>query len=273
MSVQSVKQAYYDQLKAASPIAGSVVTGIAKAVVNSAFPDDFEYYLCSLELVNGITGETEELLVFPVMPDSINISNSHISSITKTLAGTVVLENSTFVPLDIQIAGTFGRKFRMLVGRDKITGTSFLNATFPGVTVLSKALAGKTGEFDKNVKTGYGVTKILEKIYNKSTDILEDGTFYKMFFYNFAFNHHFLVQGMNLTVNQNRESNNMMWNYQLQMKAVAPADQVIDKKAYNKSLGRLLTYDVIQKGLNKTVDYVKDQKNILKNQLLSQNLI
>ena len=271
MSVQSVKNSYYDTLKAASPIAGSVVTGMAKALVHNQFPDDFEYYLCSLELVNGLTNETEELLVFPVMPDNISISNSHISNIEKTLAGVVVLENSTFVPHDIQISGTFGRKFRMLVGRDKITGTSFLNATFPGITVLSKALAGKSGEFDKNVKTGYGVTKILERIFNNSTSIDESGKFYKMFFYNFAFNSHYLVQGTNLTVNQNRDSNNMMWNYSMQMKAVAPAEQVVDKDAFKKSLGQLLTYDIIQRGLNKTVDFVKDQKNILKNQLLSKS--
>jgi hypothetical protein len=52
----------------------NLLATVGRAAIHSQFPDDFEYYLCALELVRTDDSTTEEFLVFPVMPSMISVT-------------------------------------------------------------------------------------------------------------------------------------------------------------------------------------------------------
>ena len=47
---------------------------VGKAGLHSIAPDNFEYYMCSFELLDS-SGETKAFMMFPIMPNSIVYSN------------------------------------------------------------------------------------------------------------------------------------------------------------------------------------------------------
>lgn len=187
---------------------------VGKAAIHAAMPDDFEYYLCSLELVNH-KDERKGFLSFSVMPEQISESYTPIQTMIKTHNAVVTLFNDSFAPVDINIAGTFGRKIRLLLNyKDpwiQTGGKQFLALNF-----------GKVDGVEVGVKTGYGMTKVLQHILNASSKTeAESGKPYYLKFYNYALNTAYLVDVVNYTVNQSMGSN-MIWNYQMTLRAVAP---------------------------------------------------
>lgn len=187
---------------------------VGKAAIHAAMPDDFEYYLCSLELVNH-KDERKGFLSFSVMPEQISESYTPIQTMIKTHNAVVTLFNDSFAPVDINIAGTFGRKIRLLLNyKDpwiQTGGKQFLALNF-----------GKVAGVEVGVKTGYGMTKVLQHILNSSSKTeAESGKPYYLKFYNYALNTAYLVDVVNYTVNQSMGSN-MIWNYQMTLRAVAP---------------------------------------------------
>src|SRR5665213_360627 len=129
-----------------------------RAALNASFPDDIEYYSLTLELVDS-KGITAQLLIFPVMPSNISETFVSITNVKKTSAGVSVLTNDTFVPFDINLVGDFGTKFRFMLGQDAIFGSGISinsNGQFYNNTVASI--------FSSQVKSGYGVYKLLEKM-------------------------------------------------------------------------------------------------------------
>jgi hypothetical protein len=87
--------------------------------------------------------------------------------------------------------------------------------------------------FDDQVKTGYGCLKKLEEILknsNKSVIDPETGKeiFYQLIFYNFALGNSYLVELKHFTANQDQQSN-MIWNYNLQLIAIAPIEALYSK--------------------------------------------
>lgn len=187
---------------------------VGKAAIHAAMPDDFEYYLCSLELVNH-KDERKGFLSFSVMPEQISESYTPIQTMIKTRNAVVTLFNDSFAPVDINIAGTFGRKIRLLLNyKDpwiRTGGKQFLALDF-----------GKVADVEVGVKTGYGMTKVLQHILNASSKTeAESGKPYYLKFCNYALNTAYLVDVVNYTVNQSMGSN-MIWNYQMTLRAVAP---------------------------------------------------
>lgn len=187
---------------------------VGKAAIHAAMPDDFEYYLCSLELVNH-KDERKGFLSFSVMPEQISESYTPIQTMIKTHNAVVTLFNDSFAPVDINIAGTFGRKIRLLLNyKDpwiQTGGKQFLALNF-----------GKVAGVEVGVKTGYGMTKVLQHILNASSKTeAESGKPYYLKFYNYALNTAYLVDVVSYTVNQSMGSN-MIWNYQMTLRAVAP---------------------------------------------------
>lgn len=180
---------------------------VATKMFGEGYVNEFEYYLLSLEL-EDVNGNLVDRLIFPVMPESIQIVSNTTTSIKKSAGGAVVLSVNSFNPLDINIQGNFGRKLRILKGRDSNISPIL------GVDKLSM-----------NVKTGYGVCKLLESMINKAQALDEDAIepSYRLYLNNFAFNSNYLVEPLSLKYGQSQESN-MIWNYSLQLKAVAPAD-------------------------------------------------
>lgn len=187
---------------------------VGKAAIHAAMPDDFEYYLCSLELVNH-KDERKGFLSFSVMPEQISESYTPIQTMIKTHNAVVTLYNDSFAPVDISISGTFGRKIRLLLNyKDpwiQTGGKQFLTLNF-----------GKVAGVDMGIKTGYGMTKILQHILNASSKTeSKSGKPYYLKFCNYALNTAYLVDVVNYSVNQGMGSN-MIWNYQMTLRAVAP---------------------------------------------------
>lgn len=194
-----------------------ITSSVGKAGLHALAPNDFEYYLFALELINTKTNKTEEEFTFPVNPNSFTSSQAYKTTVTSTAGGVVVLSTDAFVPLNIELSGTFGRKLRILLGR----------------------MSSNSSEFDFQIKTGYGTTKILERIAGKCSSIASNGGLYKLYLYNLSFNQTYLIEPESFSVNMTLE-NNMLWNYALSLKAIAPAS-LSDVRTIKKSIAASLT--------------------------------
>ena len=185
-------------------------TGLAtqggRLLLNSLFPNDFEYYIMAFEVVNG-DGIPTDRMVLPVLPQNISINKQKIKNIQKTGAGITVFQNNTFEPIPITIQGTFGRRLRLMLGSFESTEEQTTNPN----------------QFFLNVKTGYGALKQLERIYEKDGQLDGNNVPFRINFYNLAFNQSFVVEMNNLQVRQD-EGNNMIWYYTLNMTAVGLAE-------------------------------------------------
>lgn len=224
-----------------------LLNSIGRAGVHGMFPNDFEYYAIALEVVDS-NNETEDLLIFPILPDEFTETNTAISNIKKSSSGVISLFNPTFVPGDIRIGGNFGRKFRVLLGDQ--------NVTFSGIKgVLNRnkrTSIFEPPEFDLKVKTGYGTLKVLEGIYYKSFKLDNYNKPYKVYFHNLALNNSYLVELTSFSTNMDSRVNNMMWAYSLQMTTLAPAGAV--RPNYKLSLLKILIGDNVSKALTTTAD-------------------
>lgn len=208
---------------------GALVT-IGKAALHSLAPDNFEYYMCSLELLDS-SGNTKGFMTFVIMPNNIMETKAQIATITKTNKGIASLFNSTFVPRDISIQGTFGRKFRLLLGMKEAENVSAI--PFFGGNLGFDLLGG-----DVLIKSGYGLTKMLKSMVDKSFELDDQGNPCILIFNNYALNTHYVVEVLQSSFSQSVE-NNMLWYYSLEMKAVAPADAV--KRTDGTQTSRFLT--------------------------------
>lgn len=219
---------------------------IGKAGLHVLAPDNFEYYMCSLELLDSKLN-TKGFLSFVIMPNNIMENKAQIASITKTNKGISTLFNSTFVPRDISIQGTFGRKFRLLLGMKEPENVSAI--PFFGGNMGFKVMDG-----DVLVKTGYGLTKMLKGMVDASSELDDDGKPCLLLFNNYALNTHYVVEVMQSSYSQSVE-NNMLWYYSLEMKAIAPADAVKTQKERNAQFLKTVASGAIAKGIG---DILKD---------------
>jgi len=204
---------------------------MGREYVNSLYPNEIEYYAAAFELING-DGFTEDFFSFPVMFKSYRENRPTNTNIEKTMSGVVITANPTFVPFDIHMTGNFGRKFKKIntdIPANQPTNSSSTNTTQQAVVVPV---------FSTEYKTGYGCYKIMERILLKAQN--QDSNFkpYQLFFYNLALNSNYLVEPISFEPNQNRESSNMIWEYNVHLKAVAPASSV--NKNYKSSM-KLIT--------------------------------
>lgn len=232
---------------------------MGKAALHATAPDNFEYYLCSLELLDGTNGKKVGFLSFPVLPDSITQSHQTIQSIVKTQNGIVTTYNQSFAPVDISINGSFGRKIRILTDlkdpwqyKGKKWST-FLNGSvnIPGINV------------GISLKTGYGLVKVLQHMLSGATGNLGGAAMisagdkefrpYFLIFNNYTFNQSFVVEVIGYSFSQN-VGNNMIWNYNVQLKAVADANGFLGRKGSTlKQFLKAVATTTIANGLNKTI--------------------
>ena len=162
----------------------TLLNSVGKAALHHLFPNDFEYYFCALELVNS-KNKVEDFLIFPIMPDSIVEPRQSSMNYKITAGGTSVLKNDNFIPILIKLQGTFGRRFKFLVGRGAIDASliQFKTPQNPDAKV-----------FSNQFKTGYGCIKVLEKILEASLTTDKEGNPYKLNFYNLALGTNYLVE-------------------------------------------------------------------------------
>lgn len=90
---------------------------------------------------------------------------------------------------------------------------------------------------DGRIKTGYGVTKVLEAIIEKSKGVDSNGQSYRLYLYNPALGHNWLVKHTGvLGLFQDKESSNGIWNYALELMAIAPTDRGLSFEDVTKTL-------------------------------------
>lgn len=236
----------------------SALTGLADAVIefgksalHSVMPDDYEHYLCSFELYDS-KQERIGFLSFVVMPDQITESHSPIQSITKTHSGIVTTFNKTFSPINITIAGTFGKKFR-IVSNYKDPGSKlftnvggYFNFNLNIGSVLNIGSGLNVG-----LKSGYGLTKVLKNIIQLANNTDKYGKPHLLIFNNYAFNTSYVVNPMNFQFHQGYE-NNMIWHYSINMTAVGNKPRKV-MRHMGELLGSVAS-NSISNGLTKVIN-------------------
>lgn len=237
----------------------TLLASIGRAGLNSIYPNDFEYYACALELTNS-KDEIVDTLVFPVMPSSMNQQRNPINNVKKSVNGVISLINTSFTPFPINLSGNFGRKLRILTN----SGIVPINAVRSRIT-NQEPLEGYEGrQFSLKVKTGYGLCKYLEKMCLMAYSLDTEGKPYRLFFYNLAFNSSYMVEAPSFSFSM-EQSNNMIWNYSLSLKAIAPAYSV--RANEKSSIINAVSSSIINQGLDMLMT---DVQNIVSSRLNSR---
>ncbi len=220
------------------------LTTLGKAALNIKFPDEFELYVISFELVDS-QGTTLRYFIFPVNPSSIDEQKNYLHNIKKTQGGVSVLSSSSFNPTDINISGSFGRKFRVLLGGDYKDFVSSFKDSSSSIT-KSSFKKGVKEFFDERVKTGFGSCKVLESVIEESKELDIHGKPKSLIFHNLALGNSYIVKTSTLRFSQSQESN-MIWNYSLSLKGVGKLETFLSQKQMEQHSKRLVISGFTQK--------------------------
>lgn len=222
---------------------------MGKAGLNALFPNDFEYYLFALELVNSI-GVPVDYFAFPILPESIQEEHNELTNVKKTMGGTVVLKTSTFTPRDLILSGNFGRTFKVLINDTRLSVAGFSLSMRNGVFTIPspKELVKKALEFSSFAKTGYGCVKAIEAIKEKSKQLDTYNKPHVLYCYNPILGNNYQVEVMSFSHSQDDKQSNQIPRYNLRLKAVAPLDSLLGFDAF--SLEKNLSLNLIQQGAN-----------------------
>jgi hypothetical protein len=215
----------------------TLTNNLGKAVLHNLYPVDFEFYMIAFELVDA-DNKTVDYLIFPVNPKNVREEHTNLENIERTAGGMVSLNSSLFQPVNININGDFGRRFKFLVGRENL---NMIAMSYNGERI---------NEFSKQIKTGYGVIKILENMVSMSKTIDVKSRPYKMYFYNHITGNSYLVKKIVFSCEQSFPSSNMIHNYSISMVGVAPVNS-FTKKDSAKALSNMTIQSVLMNGVNK----------------------
>lgn len=235
----------------------SIVESIGESALHMLAPDNFEYYQCSLELLD-VEKNQVGFISFVVMPNNISESRVPIQTQVKTKSGIVTNFNDSFAPVNITLQGTFGRRFRIVTGivdpsPKRWNGWgNFFNGN------MGKAMFG----FETAYKSGYGLTKVLKFILEKANELDSKGRPYILLYNNYAFNTSYVVDVVNSSFNQSIE-NNRLWFYEISLKAVAPASAVQTEGKRNAKLLKTVASNAIAQGLSNVVKDVKRNNDLM----------
>jgi hypothetical protein len=217
-----------------------------RPALGALFPNDFEVYMMMLELVDS-EGNVAEYLSFPVLPNDITKSEPELTNIKKTARGVISVSSESFNPQDITINGNFGRSFKILLGANLVDFKAFSESW----KALKKGKVRKAfKKFDNNVTTGFGCTKIMQAILNKSTKLDPRNKPYKLYFHNPTFGESYLVEKTNSTFRQDKNTTNMMWAYSVSFKILANTEDIVGETGAS-SFRQTLAKGFIQGGVNK----------------------
>lgn len=228
------------------------LVSIGKMGLNIAHPREFELYMCALELVDEDMN-TLQYFVFPTMPTNMDESQTFASNVKRTLGGVTVLSTPTFTSKDVVLAGTFGRKFRVLLGESyEEVIASFKTET--GKVTGKSLWRGVKNIFDKRVKTGYGCIKILEEIVEEVNKIdPETKKARRLILHNPAIGNSYIVKPVSLKQSMSQETN-MLWSYSLNLKAVADLRDIYNKEELQQQRFRLVATGYIQRKIDTAVN-------------------
>lgn len=220
-----------------------------KWLLTQSNPDEFDYYMIALELLKS-DFSTSKYFVFPILPNSIEYNDTPLTKVSKTAGGVSVLKSQQFNIKNLNISGSFGKNFKVLLGDDFSNLTSAFNSN--SEDKFSKSL----NNFSSAIKTGYGCTKVMESILKTSNQKDEFGGAHFLIFYNLAFNQKFLVEFNEQSYSQNLESNGI-WNYSVRFNAIGEVDDFINADNI-KTTKQLATDNMLQKNANKVYSKVSN---------------
>ncbi len=237
---------------------------IGLGALNALFPNDCEYYMLGLELVNS-EGKTVDYLTFPVMPQQIKESKPEKTSIVETAGGVVSIVSPTFKPRDISISGNFGRGVSFNSGGKVFHALKY--STTKGVyhkedmnQVGKNIVKMKSIPLNPFIKTGYGFIKVLESMIDKASGIDEFGKPLILHFYNPAFGNNYIVDPTSSDFHQDKQGSNMIWNYTLNLKATAPLFLSVGEKESRISSLKAAGFSAIDKEIKKVVSKISVPK-------------
>jgi len=226
---------------------------IGKVGLNALFPNDFELYMFSLELVNS-DGDTEEFLTFPVMPSSLKYSKNFVNNNIITAGGVVSLTSSIFIPTLTTLSGNFGRKLALSFGTTRISSVAFhLSLRAGNLVHYGEKVKLRTSTFSPIVKTGFGAVKILEGICDKSDTLDSKGKPYTLYAYNPASGHNYICKVKSFSMRQGEETN-MIWDYDLTLENIGRIDSI--KAA--KNILRAASMSIISNEVNALAGDVRE---------------
>tara|TARA_R110000787_G_scaffold10111_15_gene34712 strand:- start:817 stop:1461 length:645 start_codon:yes stop_codon:yes gene_type:complete len=183
--------------------------------------------MIALELVNH-AGDPIDYLAFPVMPSELKRMKQELTTIKNTMGGIVSLSTKKFIPIQFSLSGTFGRMFRVVLRGSNLTFAGLRYSSLNGVFKKGQINGGtKSPQFNTSLKTGYGVTKVLESILEKSTGLDQNNKPFRLYFYNPAFNESYMIKVVNSQFSQDEQDSNMMWKYSLSFAAIAPLEDIV----------------------------------------------
>lgn len=222
---------------------------LGKTGLNIKYPNDFELYVIALELLDS-QQNTLRYFLFPVMPESLDETLPSLQSIKKTLSGIHILTTPTFVSTDINLSGSFGRRLRVLLGGEY---TDFLTSIRSRASSVFDRSKGKEeiDSFDAQIKTGYGCIKILESIIKESSEVDEQGMLKTLVLHNPALGNSYIVRPTSLRLSQNKQTN-MIWNYSLTLKSIAPLSAFFTAKELEDKRKQLGGTSLVQSQLDTT---------------------
>lgn len=210
-------------------------------LLSAQYPDDFEHYVFSLDLVDS-SSRLVYSFVFPVNPQNVVINHPTLWTVKRSNQGVAAIGTPAFVPFEISLSGTFGRQLKLMES--------------PGAVLNAQGFVRQRviRDFDTSVKTGYGCVKVLEKLLAYSRQLDDTGNFYRLLFTNMSFNQQFLVVPTgNYTFSVSAESN-MVYAYSLTLKAIAPANGLLTEEQTRKRIGNIMNANTITEASNILAD-------------------
>lgn len=246
MSLESVHAQYIDHVRQ-----------FGKGALSALYPNDFTYSFLAIELVDS-QGNIVDYFSWPVLPQEIvETHNETATIIRKSIGGVHVSKNSTFVPRQINIRGTFGRSFKILLGQTKVEFAGFGFSMSNGKFKISNPnfLSGDVPNFSTFAKTGYGCIKMLESMKDKSKQLDQFGKPHGLYLYNPILGNNYQVEVMNFRHWQDENAYNMLPAYSMQLTATADLSSIFGR--INGTTFRNITFGSLQKAANSVASQLR----------------
>ena len=109
-----------------------IISTVGRSALHALYPNDHEYYMIALELVNH-AGDPIDYLAFPVMPSELKRMKQELTTIKNTMGGIVSLSTKKFIPIQFSLSGTFGRMFRVVLRGSNLTFAGLRYSSLNGV--------------------------------------------------------------------------------------------------------------------------------------------
>ncbi len=228
---------------------------VGRQGLHAAYPNDFELYQVALELLDSDL-KTIDYFSFPILPSEISVQETQRVTIKQSNNNIIALRSQAYSPKSINLKGTFGRDLLLLTNANKEKVSAF-GVQYSGTKKWEDVKEGenKIKQFSKNIspyiKTGFGCVKLLQSIIDKSKGVV-NGKSLILVLYNLALNESYIVVPTEspLRLTQDENSSNMYWMYDLDLTAIASADNLFTNNlSFSKSLWNLTKTAAIESGV------------------------